>query len=353
MDEINGTQVEGDQNAAEFIAPGDKRGMPAHEVEQTQINRNELIKRITRAVPDDGVTQVLEGLFLARASAPLGSVHGVVKPCFCVIAQGSKELLLGESRYRYDRDHYLIATLELPLISRILEATPEQPYLSLAMELNPSFVESVIVEAGQGSLPSNPGVRAMHVSRLSVNLQDAVVRLVRLLDAPADVPVMMPLIKREIVYRLLMGEQGARLRHLAVQGKYTPHIARVVERIRQEFDQPLQIEELARELGMSVSGLHHRFKAVTAMSPLQFQKQLRLQEARRLMLSEYLDATGAAFRVGYRDPAYFNREYKSLFGVPPIRHVQRLREEILDGAEERPDKTIPLEIGLRAVKKSQ
>jgi AraC-like DNA-binding protein len=141
------------------------------------------------------------------------------------------------------------------------------------------------------------------------------------------------LIKREIIYRLLLGQQGNRLRHLAVQDNYTPHITKAVERIRQDFDLPLRIEDLARELGMSVSGLHHRFKAVTAMSPLQFQKQLRLQEARRLMLSEDFDATGAAYRVGYRDSAYFNREYKSLFGVPPIRHVQQLRKEIQVGAD--------------------
>jgi len=259
----------------------------------------------------------------------MGLNHGLVKPCFCVIAQGSKEFLLGDSRYRYDPDHYLIATLAMPSISQILEATPEQAYLSLRMELPPSFVGSVIEEAGQGSLPGHENVRAMDVSRLDVNLQDAVLRLVRLLDTPAEVPVMMPLIKREIVYRLLMGQQGARLRHLAVQGSYTPHIARAVERIRQDFDQPLRIEELARELGMSVSGLHHRFKAVTAMSPLQFQKLLRLQEARRLMPSEALDAASAAYRVGYRDPAYFNREYKSLFGVPPVRDVQRLKGETM------------------------
>jgi AraC-like DNA-binding protein len=334
MNGINYRQVDRNQDAADYIAAKEEREAPVYEVERTEINRKELIERITRVIPDDGVTQVLEGLFLARASSPLGLIHGVVKPCFCVIAQGSKEFLLGDSRYRYDRDHYLIVTLEMPSISQILEATPEHPYLSLRMELTPSFVEYVIEEAGQGSLPSNPGVRGMDVGRLSVNLQDAVVRLIRLLDSPTEVPVMMPLIKREIVYRLLMGKQGARLRQLAVRRKYTPHIARVVERIRRDFDQPLRIEELARELGMSVSGLYHRFKAVTAMSPLQFQKQLRLQEARRLMLSEDFDATSAAYRVGYRDPAYFNREYKSLFGVPPIRHVQQLREEVLDGAEE-------------------
>ena len=136
--------------------------------------------------------------------------------------------------------------------------------------------------------------------------------------------MLMPLITREIIYRLLVGEQGARLRHLAIMGGYTPLIARAVEQLHQNFDQPLRIENLARELGMSVSGLHHHFKAVTAMSPLRFQKQLRLQEARRLMLSENLDAASAAYRVGYRDASHFNREYKSLFGVPPMRDVQRL-----------------------------
>jgi AraC-like DNA-binding protein len=161
---------------------------------------------------------------------------------------------------------------------------------------------------------------------LDVDLQDAIVRLVRLLDGPATAPVLLPLITREIIYRLLMGQQGARLRHLAVLSGYPPLITRAVERLREDFDQPLRIEDLARELGMSVSSLHHHFKAVTAMSPLQFQKQLRLQEARRLMLSEDHDAASAAYRVGYRDASHFNREYKSLFGVPPMRDVQRLRE---------------------------
>jgi AraC-like DNA-binding protein len=333
MDRINGKQLDRDKYVDHNRNQAYKAAPSANEVERMQMNRKELLERITQAVPVDGVVQALEGLFLARSASPLGLIHGVVKPCFCVIAQGSKEFLLGDSRYRYDPDHYLIVTLEMPSISQILEATPEQPYLSLRMDLSPSFVESVIEEAGQGSLPDRVDVRAMDVSQLDVNLQDAVVRLVRLLDTPAEVPVMMPMIQREIIYRLLMGQQGTRLRRLAVQGSYTPDITRAVELIRQDYDQPLHVEDLARELGMSVSGLHHRFKSVTAMSPLQFQKQLRLQEARRLMLSEDFDATSAALRVGYRDPAYFNREYKSLFGAPPVRHVQRLREEVLVSAE--------------------
>jgi AraC-like DNA-binding protein len=251
----------------------------------------------------------------------------VIEPSFCVIAQGSKEVLLGNSRYRYDPSHYLIATINLPRVSHILEASPERPYLSLRLELNPTLVSSVLFEAGYASPLDHKDVRAMDVSALDVHLQDAVLRLVRLLDSPAEAPVLMPLITREIIYRLLMREQGTRLRHMAIQGGYTSYIARAVERLRQDFDQPLRMENLARELGMSVSGLHHRFKAVTAMSPLQFQKQIRLQEARRLMLGEDLDAASAAYRVGYRDASHFNREYKSLFGVPPRRDVQRLRKD--------------------------
>jgi AraC-like DNA-binding protein len=168
----------------------------------------------------------------------------------------------------------------------------------------------------------------MDVSPLDTNLLDVSVRLIRLLASPAEAPMFMPLITKEIIYRLLMGDQGNRLRHIAILGGYTPHIARAIERLRQEFNQPLRIEQMAREIGMSVSGFHHHFKAVTAMSPLQFQKRLRLQEARRLMLGEDLDAAGAAYRVGYNDASHFNREYKSLFGVPPMRDVQRLREAV-------------------------
>jgi AraC-like DNA-binding protein len=141
----------------------------------------------------------------------------------------------------------------------------------------------------------------------------------------------MPLIMREIIYWLLTSDQGSRLQHLAMTSGYTPYIARAVEWLRQTLNQPLSMEQIAQELGISVSGLHHRFKAVTAMSPLQFQKRLRLQEARRLMLDEHLDAANAAYRVGYQDASHFNREYKSLSGEPPRRDVQRLREEVLEG----------------------
>jgi len=302
------------------------------EAELMQANREELVERIARAMREDGIAQPLPGLYLYRRSSPLQLLHGVSEPSVAVIAQGSKEVLLGENRYRYGPSQYLLATVELPTIRRVLEASKERPYLSLRLSLAPTLVGSVMLEAGHASPRDDAEVRGIGVSLLDGNLLDAFVRLVRLLDAPAEAPVLLPLITREIIYRLLMGEQGGRLRHLAILGGYTPHIARAVGRLRHDFDQPLRIESLARELGMSVSGLRQHFKAVTAMSPSQFQKQLRLQEARRLMLSEDLDAKVAAYRVGYHDASHFNREYKSLFGIPPMRDVQRLREGVLASA---------------------
>ena len=290
-------------------------------------NREELVERIGRAMPEDGVIQPLQGLHLGRLSTPSERIHSVLEPSFCVIAQGSKVVFVGDNRYQYDPFNYLLTTLELPRVSQVLEASRERPYLSLRLELSPTLVGSVMVETGQPISTSRADARAIDVSPLDADLLDAVVRLVRLVDSRAEARVLMPLITREIIYRLLRGDQGGRLCHLTVSGGHTPNIVRAVERLRQDFDQPVRIEDLAQELGMSVSSFHHHFKSVTALSPLQFQKRLRLQEARRLMLGEDLDATSVAYRVGYNDAAHFNREYKSLFGEPPVRDVQRLREE--------------------------
>ncbi len=296
------------------------------EAQEMQANREELVERIAHTLCEDGVIEPLQGVYLARASTAMKKVHSVLEPSLCVIAQGSKVVFVGETRYQYDPFNYFIATIELPRASQVLEASKEKPYLSFRLALDPSLVGSVLVEADQVVPPSRADVRAINVSPLDAKLLDAVVRLIRLVESPTEASIMMPLITREIIYRLLIGDQGNRLRHLMVSGGYTPYIARAVERLRNNFDKPLRIEELARELGMSVSGFHHHFKSVTAMSPLQFQKKLRLQEARRLMLGEDLDAASAAFRVGYQDASHFNREYKSVFGVPPMRDVQQLRQ---------------------------
>lgn len=290
-----------------------------------QSNREELVERMARALPEDGVLEVFPGLFLGRSSQPTEMAHSVFKPAFCVIAQGSKQVLLGEEVFRYDPGHYLISTIDLPIVSHIVEASKERPYLSFRLNLDSALVASVMMESGIEMKKNGTSVKAMDVSSLNANLLDAVVRLSRLLDTPAEMPILAPLIIKEIVYRLLTGEQGARLSHLLDSGGDTRRISRAIGHLREHFDEPLRMETIARELGMSVSGFHHHFKSVTAMSPLQFQKQIRLQEARRLMLGEDLDAASAGFRVGYYDPSHFSREYKKLFGAPPQRDIARLR----------------------------
>jgi AraC-like DNA-binding protein len=296
------------------------------ETARLQSSQQELIERIKRAVRTDGTAEPLPGLSLHRSSTPGELLHSVYDPVFCVIAQGSKELFLGSERYLYDAVHYLIVTANLPVAAHVLEASPARLYLSLRLKLDPLQVSSVIGEAGHTRLPQRASVRAINVSPLDADLLDAVVRLVRVAESPDEAHFMAPLITREIIYRLLVGEQCDRLHYIVVQNGHSHHIARAIEQFRREFNRPLPIERVAQELGMSVSSFHHHFKAATALSPLQFQKRLRLLEARRLMLGEALDATSAAYRVGYDDASHFNREYKRLFGLPPLRDVERLRE---------------------------
>ncbi|MGC4031171.1 MAG: AraC family transcriptional regulator [Tepidisphaeraceae bacterium] len=292
-----------------------------------QADRLELAERIARALPADGRLEVRPGLFFNRASSTTQPVHAVLEPAFCVIAQGSKSILLGEETFRYDSAHYLITTMGLPAVGKVVEASPQRPYLSLRLNLDPSLVTSVMVESGAIEPKGDGnGVRGVDVSPLDATLIDATVRLVRLAESPSEYRVLAPLVIREIVYRLLTGAQGSRLRHLATLGGHDHRMVRAVRRLTEEFARPLRIEDVAGELGMSVSGFHAHFKAVTAMSPLQFQKQLRLQEARRLMLTERLDAGEAGYRVGYEDQSHFSREYKKHFGEPPMRDVERLRE---------------------------
>ena len=311
---------------SEQIAPEPRAAQQAgREAHRTQANREELAERIARAMHADGTIEPLRGLHLNRSSFPKEPVHSVYVPAFCVIAQGSKEVFLGGERYQYDPYHYLLVTADLPIVGHVLDASPARPYLSLRLELDPALISAVMVEAAQPDEQRHTGVRAIDVSALDAGLLDAVVRLVRLLDAPGEAPFLAPLIMREIVYRLLMGEQGDRLHQIATPGDHTDRIVKAIKRLRTELDQPTRMDEIARDLGMSVSGFHHHFKAITAMSPLQYQKRLRLQEARRLMLGESLDAASAAYRVGYYDASHFNREYKSLFGLPPMRDVERLR----------------------------
>jgi AraC-like DNA-binding protein len=297
----------------------------AREARLVETLREELVDRIARTIRDDGTIEPLPGLHLNRWSSPMAPAHGESLTAFCVVAQGSKDIYLGEDRFRYDPWYYLLSTVKLPVVYQVIDASRERPYLGLHLDLDGSTVGSVMVDAALPSPRGYDGAKAMDVSPLHTSLLEAAVRLVRLVGSPTEARVLMPQITREIVYRLLTGAQGARLRHLTGLGGHTGAIVRAVERLRNDYDKPLRIESLAGDLGMSVSGFHAQFKAVTGMSPLQFQKQMRLQQARRLMIEEDLDALTAGRRVGYDDASHFSREYKRLFSEPPRRDVERLR----------------------------
>lgn len=290
------------------------------------VDQEELAERIAAILTQDGTIEVQPGLHFRRHSHPTDPVYVTSPPSFCIIAQGSKDILLGSDSFRYDPAHYLISTMELPLVGKVVEATPERPYLNFRLVLDPSLVTSVLVESGHVQANDDSSLKAVDVSPLGSDLLDAALRLVRLADSPNEYRALAPLVTREIIYRLLTGAQRGRMRHLANFGGQAHRMARAIEIIHRNFDQPLRIDEIAQQVHMSVSGFHAHFKAATAMTPLQFQKQLRLQEARRIMLSEGCDAAQAGFRVGYEDSSHFNRDYKRYFGKPPKRDVGHLRE---------------------------
>lgn len=263
------------------------------------------------------------GLALIRQSQPTDRVPVLHEPAVCLIAQGSKIVTLADETYRYDPESFLVVSVDLPLSGQVIEASPDAPYLCVRVDIDPGLLKELMLQ--QPPPAGGETARGLHLSRTTPELTDAVARLLGLLDRPQDIPVLAPLIRREIHYWLLTGDQAGIVRQIGTPGSRLTQISRAIAWIRANFDQPFSIDAVASEAGMSPSSLHHHFKAVTAMSPLQYQKQIRLQEARRLMLSEAKAAAVAAFEVGYESPSQFSREYARLFGTPPARDAARLR----------------------------
>jgi AraC-like DNA-binding protein len=282
-----------------------------------------LIARFTAAAEGANETAV-QGLTLFRATAPSGMHHGMQNPCVCVIAQGAKRVLLGEEVYRYDRARYLAASMNLPISGQVVEASAEKPYLSMKLDVAPQEIAALILEAKLPEPAQTAPARGMFVSRVDTSLIEAFVRLLRLLDASEDIAALAAPARREILYRMLKGDEGHRLRQIAASSAHATRIAKAIEWLRQNYTRTLRVEELAGQASMSTSSFHEHFRAVTAMSPLQFQKQLRLQHARQLLISEALDAATAGHRVGYESPSQFSREYSRLFGAPPAADRKRL-----------------------------
>jgi AraC-like DNA-binding protein len=286
----------------------------------------ELARLIERYTEEDGIhATAIRRLFLIRSSRPTEPIHALHEPAVCLVAQGRKQVMVGQSVYLYDRAKYLVVSVDVPVVGQILEASAEAPYLCLRLDLDPAAIGALMLEAelpGAGS--GQPG-QALSLSSITAELLDAAIRLVRLLATPRDVPILAPLAEREILYRLLLGDQTSKLRQIALGESKLQQINRAIGWIKTNFREPFSIDAVASEARMSPSTLHEHFKAVTSMSPLQYQKQLRLQEARRLILSQSIDAAMAGHSVGYESPSQFSREYRRTFGAPPARDVARLR----------------------------
>ena len=271
-------------------------------------------------------TTAIPSLSLFRRLEPTEPISGMYEPSVCLVAQGAKRVLLGDETYLYDARHCLITSVRLPTIVRIIEASPEKPYLGLRLKFDLREVAQLMVDSNLPQPSARQSSRGMAIGEVTMQLLNAFVRLINLLDDEKDIPILAPVIQREIIYRLLVGDQGSRLRQIATAGSQSQQIARVIEWMQKNFTRPLSIDSLAEQASMSNSTFHHHFRSMTALSPLQYQKQLRLQEARRLMLAERMDAANAAFQVGYESPSQFNREYNRLFGAPPLRDITKLRQ---------------------------
>lgn len=268
----------------------------------------------------------IQGLSLHRWERPTEPTSYMLAPSVCLIGQGRKRLLLGEEAYAYDAHRFLITSVDLPVVAQIIEASTDKPYLGLTMEFDLRVIAQLMLDDDRPPTRSLKERRAVAVSTVSPPLLDAFARLLDLLEHPSDIAALAPLVQQEIFYRLLTGEQGLRLRQIASAGHRGFQISRAIDWLKDNFNKPLRIDELAGEVGLSTSALHSHFRATTAMSPLQFQKKMRLTEARRLMLTEQIDASRAAFEVGYESPSQFNREYNRQFGAPPMRDIKRLMQ---------------------------
>lgn len=286
----------------------------------------ELIGRVARAVASEGLqATTIPSLSLIRFDSCSLQLPSVYDPCLCFVVQGRKRALLGDEIYVYDPLHYLVVSMTLPVIGQVIEASPERPYLCMRISIDVKMLGELLLEAGPMLASARVADRALYIARTGEALLDAIVRLMRLVEHPRDAAVLAPLILREIHYRVLLGELGQRLRELCRLDSQTQRIARAIELLRNRYTEPVSVDDLAKVAHMSASSLHHRFKEVTAMSPVQYQKHLRLHEARRLMLLEGLEAASAAHRVGYESPSQFSREYRRLFGAPPKREIDAVR----------------------------
>ncbi|NHQ92451.1 AraC family transcriptional regulator [Janthinobacterium lividum] len=295
--------------------------------------QDEIAALIIRHAPRTGdFTTAIGNLTFHRQSSVTESLFHAARPSVAIIAQGAKDVTLGSETFHYSRMQYLLTSVDLPVQVRVVEASVDKPHLCVVLGIDIADVAALLDSESDGSGTAQqkllPATRGISVSDVSAELLDAMLRLVRLLDKPGEIATLAPLIRRELTYRLLNGPVGARLRHMALASSQSHQVGQAIDWIKHNYCEPLRIEHLAGMANMSMSSLHHHFKAITAMTPMQYQKLLRLQEARRLMLVEQIDAGTAGYRVGYASESQFSREYSRQFGRAPMRDVGQVRAQL-------------------------
>lgn len=279
-------------------------------------------------LPEYGMIQsTIADLVLYRTEVTTEITPVIYEPSLCIMLQGEKEVYLNNDRIVYDPLSYLLVPVTVPASGKVTKASPETPYLALRLTIDLKELADLVIDLGGRVERSKEQVKAISVGRVDEALLSAIGRLVQLLDKPSDIPVLYPLLKREILYRLLLGDLGSQLRDFMLLDSQGHRISKVIEILRKKFNEPLRIKDLADEVHLSESALFQAFKAVTAMSPLQYQKKLRLNEARRIMLHEGVEAATASYKVGYESPSQFSREYSRLFGAPPKADIERVRSQ--------------------------
>ena len=300
----------------------------AHDAARTAALCGELATLLEQRTGVDGGHETpISQLTLWRYSNPTEPAPVLQQPAVYVVVQGRKQVMVGDETFVYDPSQYLAVSLELPALARVVEATPDAPYLCMTLRVDARELAALIVETVRPAPRDTHDGRAVFVSSLHAPLLDAFLRLVRLLDAPQDIPVMAPIVLRELHYRLLQGEQHGRLAEMAIGDGRLRRVASALSWIKEHYAEPLQIDALAKRVNMSASALHGHFRAVAGVSPIQYQKHLRLQEARRLLLTGATSAEGVAYEVGYASASQFSREYGRLFGQPPRRDAERMRDQ--------------------------
>lgn len=290
--------------------------------------KNELISLLTKyCYKEELQTTPIKGLKFFKLSEPSNKFPVVYNPSICIIVQGKKTVMLEQEIYQYSVSDYLAISVDLPLVSQVTKATKQKPYLCLQIDIDLHLLSELIVQMDKKHDTNKTTYRALFVGKLDNLLGDCMLRLVKLLNTPEDIAILAPIFMKELYYRFLISEHGCKIAQIAIAGSNMQRIAKVIEILKNNFSRPISIEDMANIANMSPSSFHQHFKEVTAMSPLQYQKRLRLLEARRILLSEMGDAANTSYRVGYESPSQFSREYSRMFGISPIKDINSIREK--------------------------